>query len=188
LLEERDSKTAGETWMPHFQGTTGVYGISSARGARFEADLNPNDQHLVFVDGGYLATNPSPGGNIRWDLVLREPQPPVHQAEDAATEDRLLAVAESTDDASKMRWLSALLPNQYSPASTLNILNQHKNVFHPTMGNLENIFSNSDRIIRGPLRQRVWGEDEIQRGNVVLIGDASRLLLPTSGQGNFNPP
>lgn len=184
ILEEKDSKTAADVWLPHFEGTTGVYGISSAREARIEPGVNPDDQNLIFVDRGYLATGPSPGGNIRWDLVLRESEPPAHQAEDAATEDRLAAAVESTDDAAEKRWLSAMLPNQYSPASTLAILREHKHVFHPAMGNLGNMFSSAHRIIRGPLRQRVWKEDEIQRGNAVLIGDASRLLLPTSGQGD----
>lgn len=184
VLEQKDPKTAADVWMPHFLETTGVYGISSAEGANCQEGTNPDDQNLIFVDKGYIATGPSPGGKIRWDLVLRESEPPAHQAEDAATEARLSAAAASTEDASERRWLSTMLPNQYSPSSILDILHQYKNVFHPAMGSMEAIFNNAERIIRGPLRQRVWTEDEIQRGNVVLIGDASRLMLPTSGQGS----
>lgn len=187
MLEHKDPNTAQSVWTPDFQGTTGIYGISSAKDARWGDDVHPEDQHLIFVDNGYLATGPSPGGKVRWDLVLRESDPPAHLAEDAATEARLAAAAASTDDALERRWLSAMRPNQYSPSSTLEILHRFKDVFHPAMGSLESIFNNAERIIRGPLRQRVWTEDEIQHGNVVLIGDASRLLLPTSGQGKTGP-
>ena len=149
--------------------------------------MNLQDQNLIFVDGGYVATGPSPGGKIRWDLVLSESEPPEYQAEDAATEDTLQMAAASADDEMDKRWLSTMLPSQYSPSSTLEILHKHRKVFHPTMGSLESIFNNAERIIRGPLRQRVWEQNEIQRGNVVLIGDASRLMLPTSGQGRHCP-
>ena len=183
ILEHNDPKTAADAWMPQFHGATGVYGISSTEGARFAEDMNAGDQNLIFLDKGFLATGPSPGGKIRWDLVLRESEPPLHQAEDAATESQLAAAAASSDDPSERNWLSAILPNQYSPSSTLDILDRYKNVFHPAMGRLERIFDGADRIIRTPLRQRIWTEDQIQRDNVVCIGDASRLMLPTSGQG-----
>lgn len=184
ILEQKDPRTAADAWMPDFQGTTGIYGISSAEGVKAPEGMNAEDQNLVFVDNGFLTTGPSPGGKIRWDLVLREAKEPLHQAEDAATEFRLAEVAALSSTASEKKWISSMLPNQYSPSSTLDILHRYKNVFHPTMGSMETIFDAADRIIRAPLRQRVWEEDQIQRDNVVCIGDASRLMLPTSGQGN----
>lgn len=46
----------------------------------------------------------------------------------------------------------------------------------------------SERIIRSPMGMRVWEEDEIQRENVVLVGDTARLVLPSSGQGMCRLP
>lgn len=71
----------------------------------------------------------------------------------------------------------------YKEDETLEILKRHAGVFHPVTGTFGKLLECSERIIRTPLRQRVWEENEIQVGNVVLIGDAGRLMLPSSGQG-----
>ena len=51
-------------------------------------------------------------------------------------------------------------------------------------GTFGRMLATSERIIRSPLRQHVWKESEIQCGNVAVIGDAARLMLPSSGQGS----
>ncbi|KAJ1533813.1 hypothetical protein HK405_000307 [Cladochytrium tenue] len=54
---------------------------------------------------------------------------------------------------------------------------------HPVVGTLGALIECSERIVRSPLRQRVWEQHEIQWRNLVLVGDAARVMLPTSGQG-----
>lgn len=81
-------------------------------------------------------------------------------------------------------WEWKVTPSSVYPENeTLQILKQHAGIFHPVTGNFGKLLEHSEKIIRTPLRQRVWKEDEIQYNNIVLIGDAGRLMLPSSGQG-----
>jgi 2-polyprenyl-6-methoxyphenol hydroxylase-like FAD-dependent oxidoreductase len=75
------------------------------------------------------------------------------------------------------------MPGMYAPSSSVEILRKHAGIYHPVVGNFGKLLDSAERIIRSPLRQRVWTKEEIQCGNVVLIGDAARLMLPSSGQG-----
>ncbi|KAF8213702.1 hypothetical protein K438DRAFT_1915627 [Mycena galopus ATCC 62051] len=81
----------------------------------------------------------------------------------------------------KIRWdliISEKNPPDFS--SSVEILKKHAGIYHPVVGNFGRLLESATRIIRSPLRQRVWTEEEIQRGNVVLIGDAARLMLPSN--------
>ncbi|OHW99105.1 salicylate hydroxylase [Colletotrichum incanum] len=86
-------------------------------------------------------------------------------------------------------WHAAVLPSQYPTSATIAILRAHQRLHHPFAGDFKTMLNSADRIIHTPLRQRVWKEDEIQwsapggGGSIVLLGDAARLMLPTSGQG-----
>ncbi|CAM1509392.1 Fc.00g031310.m01.CDS01 [Cosmosporella sp. VM-42] len=174
ILNQRNKPTAEERWLPDFMGLTGFYGVGTAIEAE-GAIAKFDDSHSMWLDGGFLATGPCPDGKIRWDLVLTEKQPPTPSSGVQSATENVIAAAES--------WQSAIIPSQYPYNSTIDILRQHRKVFHPFSGNLEALFNSADRIIRTPLRQRVWKQDEIQWGSVVLLGDAARLMLPTSGQG-----
>ncbi|KAM0420935.1 hypothetical protein ACHAPT_011325 [Fusarium lateritium] len=174
ILNQRNKATAEERWLPDFMGLTGIYGVSASEQAP-SSTAQFSDSHLVYLKNGFLATGPCPEGRTRWDLILLEASPPSASSPIESDLERLPSDAEP--------WQSSILPNQYPLASTVDILRQHRNVFHPYSGTLEALFSSADRIIRTPLRQRVWKQDEIQWGNVALIGDAARLMMPTSGQG-----
>lgn len=70
----------------------------------------------------------------------------------------------------------------YLLSSSIEILQRYVGVWHSVTGTFGRLLAASKRIYRSPLRQRVWDEKESQTGNVVVIGDASRLMLPGSGQ------
>lgn len=186
ILDKRGAADA--RWLPDFMGLTGFYGISASRKAAGAATHNFEDSHLIFLDEGFLATGPCPDGKTRWDLILPEKQPPEVATTTCATTS--LDAAASPDAkipkhivANEEPWQSVITPGQYPLSSTIETLQRHRNVFHPYAGRFEALLTSADRIIRTPLRQRVWREDEIQCGNAVVIGDAARLMLPTSGQG-----
>ncbi|KAJ4307815.1 hypothetical protein N0V84_012475 [Fusarium piperis] len=171
ILDQRNKATAEERWLPDFMRLTGIYGVSTSEQAP-SSTAKFSESHLVLLGNGFLATGPCPQGRTRWDLILPEASPP---SSSSPIEPDLKPDAEP--------WQSSMLPSQYPLVSTVDILRQHRNVFHPYAGTLEALFSSADRIIRTPLRQRIWKQGEIQWGNVALIGDAARLMLPTSGQG-----
>lgn len=171
ILNQRNRATAEERWLPGSMGLTGIYGVSTSEQAP-SSTAKFSDSHLMLLNSGYLATGPCPQGRTRWDLILPEASPPSSSSP---------IQPNPRPDAEP--WQSSILPSQYPLASTVDILRQHRSVFHPYAGTLEALFSSADRIIRTPLRQRIWKRGEIQWGNVALVGDAARLMLPTSGQG-----
>lgn len=172
ILEQKDTATAGERWLPDFMGITGLYGISKpVRSERATAEHR--DSHLIVLDRGFIATGPIPDGKIRWDLLLPEAQPP------AASEINQEVKPEAGGEA----WQARIVPGPYPPSSTIDLLRMHKGVYHPYSGSFGALLDTATRIIRTPMRQRVWKADEIHWGSNVLIGDAARTMLPTSGQG-----
>lgn len=172
VLHQRDPATAETRWLPDFMGLTGFYGVGDATQAT-GSTVKASDSHCLWLDEGFLASGPCPDGKIRWDLILPEKELPSSLS---STESNS-SVPEGED------WQSNILPSQYPFNSTLDILRKHRNVHHPYAGTLEALFTTAHRIIRSPLRQRVWKSHEIQHNNTVLLGDAARLMLPTSGQG-----
>ncbi|KAF7560629.1 hypothetical protein G7046_g3497 [Stylonectria norvegica] len=173
ILNQRNVATAEARWLPDFMGLTGFYGVSTGTKAD-EATAKFGDSHCIWLERGFLASGPCPGGRIRWDLIIPEENPP-------SSSSPLQTSHAATADAEA--WQSTIVPSQYPNASTVETLRRHKAVAHPYSGTFEALLNSADRIIRTPLRQRVWKKDEIQHGNTVLLGDAARLMLPTSGQG-----
>lgn len=157
-------------------GITGFYGVGDATQAA-GSTVKASESHCLWLDRGFLASGPCPDGKIRWDLILPEKEPP---SSSSSPSSHIESVSLAFDAES---WQSNILPSQYPFDSTVDILRKHCNVYHPYTGNLEALFSSAHRIIRSPLRQRAWKSHEIQYGNMVLLGDAARLMLPTSGQG-----
>ncbi|KAK9358558.1 hypothetical protein V1504DRAFT_276901 [Lipomyces starkeyi] len=155
---------------------TGFYAVGTAVKAK-DARAEFQDSHCVRLERGFTATGRCPDGKIRWDLVLPENEPPPSA--------QLHSISPSPD---VEPWQASILPSQYSSSSTISILRQQRNVFHPYTGTFESLFSSADGIIRTPLRQRLWKQDEMQWGNAVLLGDAARLMLPTSGQDTVRDP
>lgn len=177
ILHERDPSTAEERWLPDFMGMTGFYGISTPREALVETEADADmkeSTHALWLDDGNLSVAPLPGGKLRWDLIVSEKNPP----DPAGPVEP--SVAGGSDSA---QWEAAIMPGMYTPSSSIEILRKHVGIYHPVVGNFGKLLESAERIIRSPLRQRVWTKEEIQCGNVVLIGDAARLMLPSSGQG-----
>jgi 2-polyprenyl-6-methoxyphenol hydroxylase-like FAD-dependent oxidoreductase len=179
ILRARNKATAAKTWAPDFMGATGFYGISSRMDCFLAGDgVDSTDTHGIWLDQGSLSSSLLPNGRMRWDLQIPERVPP---------EMPTSPVSRPPDPKSTVGagWESKIAPGAYSQSSSIEILRRYASVWHPVTGTFGRLLAASDRIIRSPLRQRLWGEKEIQVRNSVLIGDASRLMLPSSGQGKF---
>ncbi|KAF7319851.1 Salicylate hydroxylase [Mycena kentingensis (nom. inval.)] len=158
-------------WLPHFTGITGFYGIS-----RPTQTLAPNatasaGTHAFWLKDGSLSVAPLPNGRLRWDLMVSENAAP-----------HPISPIEPSPEPT-VPWASTIQPALYSRTTTIEILQKHAGVYHPSVGSFGALLDSAERIIQSPLRQRVWEEDEIQAPGVVLVGDAARVMLPSSGQG-----
>ncbi|KAL0941729.1 salicylate hydroxylase [Colletotrichum truncatum] len=186
ILALRNPNTAEERWLPDSMGMTGIYGISSAdKLPSTHVPERPfNETHCVFLPEGFLSTGPCPEGKFRWDLVLPESATPDTPA---SGEPNTSVTSAASPSSESEPWLGAIVPGQYPVSATAHILRSRLRARHPFTGDFEMMLNTADRIIHTPLRQRAWKEDEIQwaggGSNIVLIGDAARLMLPTSGQG-----
>ena len=182
ILRTINEATADKDWVPHFMGATGFYGISSHIDSFLEGDsVESTDTHGIWLDQGNLSSSPLPNGKMRWDLQIPERLPPETSSNPASRPQN----PQSTVDGG---WESGIAPGAYSQRSSIEILRRHAGVWHPVTGTFGRLLAASDRITRSPLRQRLWGEREIQVRNSVVIGDASRLMLPSSGQGKLMLP
>ncbi|KAK2014321.1 FAD/NAD(P)-binding domain-containing protein [Colletotrichum eremochloae] len=194
ILHLRNPDTSERRWLPDHMGMTGIYGISSADKtlASHIPERPFSESHSVWLPQGFLSTGPCPGRMIRWDLILPEQTPPEPQPDPAEDSS---AASKDMDDLSpdvkrtEEQWHAAIAPGQYPRSTTIGILRAHLRLRHPFAGDFKTMLNSADRIIHTPLRQRVWKEEEIRwsplsgGGDVVLLGDAARLMLPTSGQG-----
>ncbi|KAJ7151569.1 hypothetical protein C8R46DRAFT_913918 [Mycena filopes] len=172
ILHERNPSTAEARWLPDFMGMTGFYGISKPGGLLDAKTEASQSTHAIWLDNGNLSVAPIPGGRLRWDLIISERNPP-----------NPVGPTESLMGPDSPPWETAIVPGMYTRSSSVEILKRHAGVFHPVVGNFGSLLASAERIIRTPLRQRVWTKEEIQSGNVVTIGDAARMMLPSSGQG-----
>ncbi|KZL64373.1 salicylate hydroxylase [Colletotrichum incanum] len=194
ILNLRNPDTSERRWLPDHMGMTGIYGISSAdkMPASHVPERQFSESHSVWLPQGFLATGPCPGRMFRWDLILPEqtpPEPRPDPAEDSSTASKDTVRSSVERKGTEEPWHAAVLPSQYPTSATIAILRAHQRLHHPFAGDFKTMLNSADRIIHTPLRQRVWKEDEIQwsapggGGSIVLLGDAARLMLPTSGQG-----
>ncbi|EFQ35817.1 uncharacterized protein GLRG_10926 [Colletotrichum graminicola M1.001] len=196
ILNLRNPDTSERRWLPDHMGMTGIYGISSAdKMSASHAPERPfSESHSVWLPQGFLATGPCPGRMVRWDLILPEHTPPEPRPDPA--EDSCAASKDMDDPTPDVKGAeeqchAAIASGQYPRSVTVAILRAHMLLRHPFAGNFKTMLDSADRIVHTPLRQRVWKEDEIRwsapggcsGGDVVLLGDAARLMLPTSGQG-----
>jgi 2-polyprenyl-6-methoxyphenol hydroxylase-like FAD-dependent oxidoreductase len=178
ILNERNPSTAEARWLPDFMGMSGFYGISTPTQALAETRADPQTKestHAIWLDNGNLSVAPLPDGKVRWDLMISEKTPP------DSTGPVEPSSAETSD--SSEPWETAIMPGMYPRSSSVEVLRKHAEIYHPVVGTFGKLLESAERIIRSPLRQRVWTEEEIQYENIALIGDAARLMLPSSGQG-----
>jgi 2-polyprenyl-6-methoxyphenol hydroxylase-like FAD-dependent oxidoreductase len=170
-------------WKPYFAGADAIYGIS--RRVEHEGEVGngveqrEGDTHWVFLDGGMGSSWALAEGKVFWTLSVLSPSPPERSATKPST-------STSTSTSSPSLYGAAIHLGGHSLEATKATLEKYENAYHPIAGTFGNLLKNSEKMVRTPLYYRAWESDEIATSNVVLIGDAARLMLPTSGQGaNF---
>ncbi|RPB12065.1 FAD/NAD(P)-binding domain-containing protein [Morchella conica CCBAS932] len=155
----------GADWKPAFAGASAVYGIArQPKGADGEGEEDVAGRgHAVLLDVGGVATWALPGGRVFWSVSVAEAAPPEGKA-----------VTEVEGE------YGVVNTGGYSLESTEEILQRYEKLWFPTVGECGDLFKNSERIVRAPLWQRVYDEKDIANlstaGNVVLIGDAARIM------------
>lgn len=159
---------SSELWKPDFPFCSGIYGIAERFG-NLDQDAQPGDTHWIMLDQGMASTWSLPNGKLFWTISLPEDKPPERSNADNTRESIQLYGADVTCGG-------------YSLESTKAILARHESIWHP-LGTFGDIFRHSDRIVRAPLWHKAWDVNEIGNDNAVVIGDASRAMLPSSGQG-----
>ena len=178
-------KEGGEVeqrWKPDFAGVDAIYGVSKriesavedGEDTGGEGEQREGDTHWVFVDGGMASTWALEEGKMFWTISLFSKTPPGREKKSPKPqegEDKLYGANVSLGG--------------YGFEETKTALESYENAWHPTAGNFGKLLRNSERIVRTPLWYRAWEGDEIGGGDVVVIGDAARLMLPTSGQGTY---
>lgn len=165
--------TGGEAkrYRPDFFGADGIYGVSKSTRLREDGDEQgrPGDTHWILLDSGAVSTWALPDGKQFWTLSLPAKSTPSRNITGENAEFELYGAKVTTGG--------------YTRESTETILRAHENVWHPVAGSCSELFKNSERIVRSPLWHRAFEAGDIGSNNCVLIGDASRVMLPSSGQG-----
>ena len=195
-LSPSGTETVNQAWKPDFQRLQIVHGVSHAP----TTDTKPVIYSMGLRDAG-CGTWTLKGSNRQyWTIYTAPVDPPPNDAESRA--------ASAEDDESLGRKLGLqVYSGGYGRASTEALLERYKDVWHPSAGTFGNLFDNSEKIIRVGLWQKLftrlsnvsWRDDEEMpkecagdmgvdggKGNIVLIGDAARVLMPTSGQGRLH--
>lgn len=172
-----------DRWKPDFAGADGIYGVSSPlessgndRDGTEEGDkddLREGDTHWVLLDSGTASTWSLPGGRQFWTISFPSDVPPNR---------RIKGTGEQLPALGKLYGADVTLGG-YEFKETEEILKKYENAWHPIAGSFGELFRKSERIVRAPLWYRAWETNEIGGKNAVVIGDAARLMLPTSGQG-----
>ncbi|KAE9371769.1 FAD/NAD(P)-binding domain-containing protein [Stipitochalara longipes BDJ] len=169
-----------ERWKPVFAGADAIYGVSKRPGGivgEAESEQKEGDTHWVFVDGGMASTWALKEGKVFWTLSALSKTPPERKA--AGSE----AARRQREEGDSMLYGATVSHGGYGFEDTKKILEKYEDVWFPGGGTFGELLRSSERIVRTPLWYRAWEEEEIAGENVVLIGDAARLMLPTSGQG-----
>ncbi|KAJ5090658.1 FAD/NAD(P)-binding domain-containing protein [Penicillium argentinense] len=172
-----DGGGGADRWKPEFAYADGIYGVSKpidrARAIESEEDVQDGDTHWVLLDSGTASTWALPGRRQFWSISFPSNLPP-----------KSMTAAEHLQKQNKVKLYGAdLILGKHDLEETQGILKRYENAFHPIAGNFGELYKRSERIVRAPLWYHAWEESEIGGKNIVLIGDASRLMLPTSGQG-----
>ena len=169
----------GEKWKPSFAYADGLYGVSkpieNPRAVDGEDEMKDGDTHWVLLDRGTASTWALPGGRQFWTICFPSDTPPARARAGDGTQKQRVDKLYGAD----------LTLGGYDLEETKQILKKYENAFHPVAGSFKELYKRSERIVRAPLWYHAWDEKEIGGKNIVVIGDASRLMLPTSGQGTL---
>ena len=157
----------GEGWKPTFMNSSGIYGIYTP-----EEKKESSQGYTVLLDAGGLSTWPLPDGKCFWTITAPETAPP-------ASKPTVEQTAEYPN--------AKIITGGYPLSSTLDILSRLSTTPHPSLpgGVCAELCQRSSLIVRAPLYQLVFEQSQIVNAtsNIVLAGDAARVMLPTSGQG-----
>ncbi|KAG0634008.1 hypothetical protein HOY80DRAFT_929318 [Tuber brumale] len=157
----------GEGWKPTFMYSSGIYGIYTP-----EEKTESSQGYIVLLDVAGLSTWPLPGGKYFWAITVPETAPPT---------------GKSTVEQTAEYPGATIATGGYPLSSTLDILSRLSTIPHPSLpgGVCAELCQRSSRIVRAPLYQLVFEQSQIVNAtsNIVLAGDAARVMLPTSGQG-----
>ncbi|KAL2064640.1 hypothetical protein VTL71DRAFT_3777 [Oculimacula yallundae] len=170
IIEQQWPKELQNRWAPDFPFCSGIYGVCDKIEGLEGKGNDPGDTHWMLLDQGMTSTWALPDGKMFWTLSLPETHPPERSVEQGSPVSRSLYGVD-------------ISCGGYSFESTAGILQSHESVFHPFAGTYGAIFRDSSCIVRAPLWHKVWDVSEIGSDNAVVIGDASRAMLPSSGQG-----
>lgn len=157
----------GEGWKPTFMNSSGIYGIYTPE------EKNESSQgYTVLLDVAGLSTWPLPDGKCFWTITVPETAPPTSKP-----------TVEQTAEYPNAK----IITGGYPLPSTLDILSRLSTTPHPSLpgGVCAELCQRSSLIVRAPLYQLVFEQSQIVNAtsNIVLAGDAARVMLPTSGQG-----
>ena len=184
--ESKDKKVNQlDRWKPEFAHADGIYGVSKPiessetinAGVRQRdiEEVEDGDTHWVLLDSGTASTWALPGGRQFWTISFPSEKPPRRE--------------HVTDEMRKPKPLKLydadITLGGYTLEETEEVLRKYESAWHPVAGSFGELFRRSERIVRASLWYRAWEEHEIGGKNVVVMGDAARLMLPTSGQGSF---
>lgn len=179
-------------WMPDFQNGQIMHGISCA---------NTDDKTPAMYSVGLVGA-----GVGSWFLKNNRQMWTVYDAPCAAPSSNVESRAASAlaDKELSDKWDAQVFTGGYDRASTEALINKYRKVWHPSAGTFGNLFKASEKIVRVGLWQKLfarlgnvhWQNQEARpkecgsdsgvkdgKGNIVLIGDAARVLMPTAGQG-----
>ncbi|KAH8647573.1 hypothetical protein BGZ60DRAFT_535248 [Tricladium varicosporioides] len=157
-------------WMAIPSGSDGFYGVSEKFQVE-DAECKPGDTHWIMLDRGVASTWALPGGKQFWTISLSSS----YSTEKYTGLQRKSEVAKV--------YHGELLSTGYTIEETKETLKKHEDVWHPVAGSFKNLFERTAQISRTPIAARAWKAGDIGGANCVVIGDASRVMMPSSGQG-----
>ena len=185
-------KLVDEAWKPDFQNLHIVHGISHAQTTDIEPTMYAMGLSNVGTGSWTLKDNCQ-----MWTIYEGPCIPPPNDPESRAR-------SEEANKALSEKWNMEVFTGGYDQSSTEAFIERYRNVWHPSTGTYGRLFDATVKIVRVGLWQKVftrlanvqWAAGERKpkecgkdaggssgRGNIVLIGDAAKVLMPTAGQG-----
>ena len=180
-----------EAWKPDFKDLHIVHGISHAE----TTDDKPSIYGMGF-HGVSTGTWTLKGNRQMW-TIYEAPCPPPENS-------KSWTQGENASEALSKKWNKDVFTGGYDQASTEAFIERFRQVWHPSAGTFGKLFDATEKIVRVGLWQKLFtrlgnvqwspkekrpkecGSDlggDSSNGNIVLIGDAARVLMPSAGQG-----